>query len=290
MAGANSLKSAAALLCFFLSFLLDIAGQGTPVTTGRVSCPGHAGAQPVPPAGSPAVESRPTSVYRIKIVKQYPHDPEAFTQGLLFANGFLYESTGLNGMSGIRKVEFQTGRVLKKYDLPSQYFGEGLAIWKNSLIQLTWQSGKGFVYNLDTFAVERVFSYSTQGWGLTTDGESLIMSNGSNNLLFLNPQTFEEERVLTVLDGARPVKQLNELEFIRGEIFANIWRKDIIARISPQTGKVTGWIDMSDLRKEIPVVSNAEALNGIAYDAENDRIFVTGKYWPNVFQIEIVTP
>ena len=225
---------------------------------------------------------------RLESSKAYPHDPCAFTQGLIFANGFLYESTGLNGKSSLRQVELETGRVLKKYDLPFQYFGEGLTLWHGSLIQLTWTSGKGFVYNLQSFAVEREFSYSGEGWGLTNDGKSLIMSNGTEELIFLNPATLVRQRSLRVLDMGEPVRLLNELEYIKGEIFANVWQEDFVAMISPQTGEVTGWIDMSALRGELPPASNAEALNGIAFDAEKDRIFVTGKLWPLLFEIEVI--
>ncbi len=289
MARAHSLRSAAALIVSLSLLLIDFQGQGNPFLPGP-PCLLYAGTQPPSTTGGHSSVSHPIPVYKIKIVKEYPHDPEAFTQGLLYAKGFLYESTGLKGISGIRKVEPETGRVVKKYNLPDQYFGEGLTIWKNSLIQLTWQSGKGFVYDLDSFAVKREFSYATEGWGITHDGKSLIMSNGTSTLTYLNPDTFEKEKTLAVLHGGKPVTHLNELEFVRGEIFANIWMKDLIARISPEDGKVIGWIDMSDLRKEISVVSNAETLNGIAYDAARDRIFVTGKYWPGLFEIEIVNP
>jgi glutamine cyclotransferase len=226
--------------------------------------------------------------FKVRIVKKYPHDPEAFTQGLLFANGFLYESTGLHGKSSLRKVELETGRVVKKYELPSQYFAEGLTLWGGSLIQLTWKSEKGFVYNANSFSVEREFRYSGEGWGLTHDGKSLIMSNGTDELIFLDPATLVKQRSLRVLDRGRPLLSLNELEYIKGEIFANIWHEDLVARISPETGEVTGWIDMSDLRKELPPGSDAEVLNGIAFDAQNGRIFVTGKLWPLLFEIEIV--
>ncbi|MGO9019459.1 MAG: glutaminyl-peptide cyclotransferase [Syntrophobacteraceae bacterium] len=239
------------------------------------------------PPSSPHPHLAP--LFKVRILKRYPHDPGAFTQGLIFANGFLYESTGLNGESSLRQVELETGRVLKKYDLPYQYFGEGLTLWKGSLFQLTWKSRKGFVYDLDGFAVKREFSYSGEGWGLTTVGKSLVMSNGTEDLIFLDPKTLVRQRSLRVLDMGNPVPLLNELEFIKGEIFANVWHDDFVAKISPKTGKVTGWIDMSALRGELPPASNPEAaLNGIAYDAEKDRIFVTGKLWPLLFEIEVI--
>jgi len=238
------------------------------------------------PLSSPQPHLAP--LFKIRILKRYPHDPSAFTQGLIFANGFLYESTGLNGSSSLRQVELETGRVLKKYDLPFQYFGEGLTLWDGDLIQLTWTSGKGFVYNLESFAVEREFNYSGEGWGLTNDGKSLVMSNGTEKLIFLNPATLARQRSLRVLDMGEPVRLLNELEYIKGEIFANVWHDDFIAMISPKTGEVTGWLDMSALRGELPPASSAEALNGIAFDAEKDRIFVTGKLWPLLFEIEVI--
>jgi glutamine cyclotransferase len=208
---------------------------------------------------------------------------------LVFSGGFLYESTGINGHSSLRQVELETGRVLKQYDLPSRFFGEGLTAWKGSLIQLTWKSGVGFLYNQASFSLEREFGYSGEGWGLTNDGKSLIMSNGADSLIFLDPQTLSRQYSLQVLDNGRPVRFLNELEVIKGQIFANIWQEDFIAVISPKTGVVTAWIDCSDLRKHLPPASGAEVLNGIAYDPQGDRIFLTGKYWPTLFEIETVT-
>ncbi|MGC8493020.1 MAG: glutaminyl-peptide cyclotransferase [Syntrophobacteraceae bacterium] len=217
------------------------------------------------------------------ILREYPHDPRAFTEGLLFANGFLYESTGLNGESTLRKVDLKTGRVLKVYDLPAKYFGEGLALWGGSLFQLTWHAGIAFQYSLHGFSPERRFRYYGEGWGLTADKKSLIMSNGSSEILFLDPATFAVKRTLSVLDMGRPVRLLNELEYIKGKIFANVWHDDQIAVISPKTGEVTGWIDLSSLRRELP--PTAIDLNGIAYDAQNDTILVTGKLWPLLFEI-----
>jgi glutamine cyclotransferase len=233
-------------------------------------------------------QSNPVPMYKVRILKEYPHDPKAFTQGLIFFKGFLYESTGLNGRSSLRQVELQTGRVVKEYDLPCRYFAEGLTFWNSSLIQLTWKSGKGFVYDQQSFSVEREFNYSGEGWGLTRDEKTLIMSNGTAELVFLDPETLGWKYSLTVTDMGKPVRFLNELEYIKGEIFANIWQEDFIARISPETGQVTGWIDASDLRKQLPPESCADALNGIAYDAEKDKIFVTGKLWPLLFEIEVI--
>lgn len=225
-----------------------------------------------------------------EVVHVYPHDPNAFTQGLVYVDGHLYESTGRNGQSSVRRVDVESGRVLQQYDLPSQYFGEGLTDWGSSLVQLTWTSGKGFVYDRSSFKLLRTFGYQGEGWGLTEDKKSLILSNGSPTLRFLDPETFRVTRHLDVIDEhGQPVENLNELEFIRGEIFANIWHKDRIARISPRSGRVLGWIDMSGLREQAGASDPEAVLNGIAYDAKTGRIFVTGKLWPRLFEIKIVS-
>ena len=217
-----------------------------------------------------------------KIVRTYPHDPEAFTQGLLYADGFLYEATGLEGKSSLRKVELTTGKVLQRVDLPGAYFGEGLALWKDKLIQLTWKSKIGFVYDRATFRQLRTFTYSREGWGITQDGKRLIMSDGSSTLYFWDPETFKEIGHLDVTDKGRPVPELNELEYIRGEIYANVWQTDRIARISPSTGQVLGWIDLKGLLTQAER-GRTDVLNGIAYDAKQNRLFVTGKLWPETF-------
>jgi len=281
-------KCAAALFYFFANLFLAISLQGTSPGMDGVLCIQSALALNAERTPLSSAQRHFAPLFKVRILKRYPHDPCAFTQGLIFANGFLYESTGLYGKSSLRKVELETGRVLKKYDLPFQYFGEGLTLWKGSLIQLTWTSGKGFIYNLESFAVEREFSYAGEGWGLASDGKSLVMSNGTGELIFLNPATLLRQRSLRVLDMGNPVCLLNELEYIKGEIFANVWHDDFIAKISPKTGEVTGWMDMSALRGELPPGSSAEALNGIAFDAEKDRIFVTGKLWPILFEIEVI--
>jgi glutaminyl-peptide cyclotransferase len=239
----------------------------------------------VPQAGVQAA----APVYGYKVVRSYPHDPQAFTQGLTYHQGVLYEGTGLHGRSSIRKVRLETGEVLQIRHLDKQYFGEGIAIWEDSLIQLTWQSGIGFVYDLETFEPRRTFTYPGEGWGLTHDGTRLIMSDGSETgtLRLLDPRTFRETGRLTVRDGSRPVEGLNELEFVKGEIFANVWNTDRIARISPATGQVTGWIDLRGLL-DPREAAGVDVLNGIAYDAAKDRLFVTGKLWPRLFEIQIV--
>jgi glutaminyl-peptide cyclotransferase len=228
-------------------------------------------------------------VYGYKVVRSYPHDPLAFTQGLTYHDGVLYEGTGLVGRSSIRKVRLETGEVLQIRHLAEPYFGEGIAIWQDSLIQLTWQSEIGFVYDLATFEPRRTFRYTGEGWGLTHDGTRLIMSDGSatGTLRLLDPATFRETGRLTVRDGAIPVKGLNELEFVKGEIYANVWNTDRIARISPRTGQVTGWIDLRGLL-DPREAAGVDVLNGIAYDAAADRLFVTGKLWPRLFEIQLV--
>ena len=237
----------------------------------------HAGDAPIP-------------VYDAIVVHMYPHDPEAFTQGLLYHDGFLYESTGLHGRSSIRKVKLETGRVLQKRDLGAQYFGEGLALWKNQLINITWQSGTGFVFDLGSFTQRRQFRYSGEGWGLTDNGRELIMSDGTATLRVLEPTTQRELRRISVTANGRPVPQINELEWVGGELFANIWQTDVIARIDLATGKVIGWIDLTGLLQSTGQGSGArsDVLNGIAYDAKGKRLFVTGKLWPTLFEIRLV--
>lgn len=227
-------------------------------------------------------------VYGYQVVRSYPHDKTAFTQGLLYLDGFLYESTGLEGRSTVRKVELETGRVVQEFRLTPEYFGEGLTNWRTELLQLTWKHSTGFVYDRATLRVLRSFTYSGEGWGLANDGAKLLLSDGTSTIRFLDPQTFREIGRVTVRDRGKPVTQVNELEYIRGEIYANIWQTDRVARISPRTGDVVGWLDLKGL------VTAAEAnpaggavLNGIAYDASKDRLFVTGKLWPKLFEIKI---
>jgi glutamine cyclotransferase len=228
-------------------------------------------------------------VYSYAVVHTYPHDRGAFTQGLVYEEGALFESTGLYGSSSLRKVELQTGNVLKKIDVPSQYFAEGLALYQGQAIQLTWQSRVGFVYNQETFQLNGNFSYSTEGWGLTHDGQSLIMSDGTDQIRFLDPQTYQVKRTIKVQDRNVGVQRLNELEYIEGEIWANIWLTDRIVRISPQSGRVSGWIDLTGLLPSADRVPGTDVLNGIAYDAQAKRIFVTGKNWPKLFEIRLLS-
>ena len=229
-----------------------------------------------------------TPVYDYRIINSYPHDRRAFTQGLVYDNGVLYEGTGLNGRSSLRKVELETGRVLQILNLPYEYFGEGVALWQDRLIQLTWQSHIGFVYEKESFRQLRDFTYPTEGWGITHDGTRLIMSDGTSWLYFLDPTTFERIGRLQILDQDMPVTRLNELEYIKGEIYANVWLTDYIARISPETGQVVGWINLTGLLSAEDRMQPVDVLNGIAYDAEHDRLYVTGKLWPRLFQIELI--
>lgn len=228
----------------------------------------------------------PAPVSGYTVVATYPHDPEAFTQGLLYRDGLLYESTGLNGQSSLREVRLETGQVLRQRDVEPQYFAEGLARWNNRLIQLTWQSHTGFVYDLGTFDPIRSFSYPGEGWGLTSGGGQLIMSDGTPAIRFLDPETFTEIRRITVTDAGRPIANLNELELVRGEIYANVWQSDRIVRIDPDSGRVLGWIDLSGLLPAADRVQPIDVLNGIAYDEAGDRLFVTGKLWPKLFEIK----
>jgi glutamine cyclotransferase len=222
-------------------------------------------------------------------VAAYPHDPAAFTQGLAIEAGKLYEGTGLYGASTVRRVNLMSGRAEKQRALGERYFGEGIAILGGRLYQITWMNGAVVVYNLDTFEVERTMQYDGEGWGLTHDGKELIMSDGSATIRFRDPQTFAVTREIQVRDNGMPLAMLNELEYINGEIWANIWYDDRIARISPADGKVLGFIDLSTLYPKSARGSEA-VLNGIAYDAAAKRLFVTGKNWPQLYEIEVTRP
>jgi glutaminyl-peptide cyclotransferase len=219
-------------------------------------------------------------------VHSYPHDREAFTQGLQFVDGILYEGTGLNGRSSIRKTKFETGEVLQTRSVPKEYFGEGITVWNRELFQLTYQSGVAFVYDAQSFAPKRSFRYAGEGWGLTHDETSLIMSDGSEYLRFLDPATFVERRRLRVTALGQPLKNLNELEYVKGEIFANVWQTDYIARIDAATGQVKSYVDLRGLLPPGEAAA-VDVLNGVAYDAAGDRLFVTGKLWPRLFEIKL---
>jgi glutamine cyclotransferase len=222
------------------------------------------------------------------VVHTYPHDPQAYTQGLIYQDGVLYESTGLIGHSSLRKVALETGEVLQQKPVDVQYFAEGLTDWNGQLLQLTWQSQLGFVYDMKTFALRRTFSFAGEGWGLTHDAARLILSDGTDRLRFLDAATFKETGAVRVRDGDEPVLSLNELEFVRGAVLANVWHTDRIARIDPATGMVTAWIDLHGLLPQVYQLQAEAVLNGIAYDAAKDRLFVTGKLWPKLFEVRLV--
>jgi len=226
---------------------------------------------------------------KFEIVNEFPHDANAYCQGLVIDGGELYEGTGKYGESTLRRVTLETGEVLTKRTLDRRYFGEGITIWQDKIFQLTWKERTAIVYDKNSLRpTGETLRYQGEGWGLTTDGKSLIMSDGTSVLRFLDPQTFRVTRRLTVQEGRRRVTDLNELEFINGEIFANVWKKDEILRISPRSGAVLGRIDLTTLRERLQNADDAEVLNGIAYDKENNRLFVTGKNWPTMFEIKIV--
>jgi glutaminyl-peptide cyclotransferase len=230
-------------------------------------------------------------IYGATVVRAYPHDPEAFTEGLFWLNGFLYEATGLEGRSSLRKVRLSTGEVLQSRPLDSKYFGEGIVAWKGRLVQLTWKSEIGFTYDLATFKPRTSFHYAGEGWALTQDGRRLIMSDGKPELRFLDPVSLKETgRVAVTLEG-RPLANINELEWVKGEVLANIWQTNYIARIDPVTGRTTGVIDLTPLAEiEAAKGRPIDVLNGIAYDAVHDRLFVTGKLWPDLYEIKLTGP
>lgn len=235
----------------------------------------------------PATSTTPTQ-YTYTVINEYPHDQNAFTEGLVYNNGYLYESTGSypNPPSTLRREDLTTGNILQTITLPDQYFGEGITIFNGKIIQLTWQSHIGFVYNQTTFQIIQNFSYPTEGWGLTNNANQLIMSDGTQNIYFLNPTTYQTTSQIKVHDGTTPITNLNELEYINGKIYANVWQTNKIAIINPQNGQVTGWINLAGIEK-INTTNPDIVLNGIAYDQTQNRIFVTGKMWPTIFEIKI---
>jgi glutamine cyclotransferase len=237
------------------------------------------------PAKPPVEKSAP--LYGYEVVHSWPHDPNAFTQGLVFTGGNLLESTGEEGRSSLRRVEPETGTVVQKVDIAPPYFAEGITLLKGKIYQLTWQHQLGFVYDALSFEKIGQFNYQGEGWGLANDGQSLILSDGSNRIRFLDPDNFQVKKTIAVLDGRTAVEELNELEYIQGEIYANVWHADRIARIDPQTGRIVGWIDLRELLAPGEVQDEEAVLNGIAYDESTGRIFVTGKLWPKLFEIRL---
>lgn len=251
----------------------------------------YAAAAAIALAALPAAVRAAVPAWGYQVVKAYPHDPAAFTEGLFYQDGALYESTGLEGRSSIRKVDLATGKVLQQRPLDARYFGEGIVAWKGKLVELTWRSQIGFTYDQKTFAPKSSFRYRGEGWALTQDGRRLIMSDGTSQLRFLNPVTLAETGRVTVTADGQPVADINELEFVKGEVLANIWQTALIIRIDPQTGKVTGVVDLSNLvAQEQAKGRPIDVLNGIAYDAGHDRLFVTGKLWSDLYEIRLTPP
>ena len=239
-------------------------------------------------SASPPSAPGTVATSHFRVVHSFPHDSKAYTQGLIYRDGFLFESTGLNGRSSVRKVDLESGRVLQQHDLRSEYFAEGLTDWRDQLVQLTWQSAVGFVYDLSSFSLRQTFPLTGEGWGLAHDTDSLIVSDGSSTLRFLDPVTFHEVRHVEVTDRGAAVRDLNELEVVRGQIYANIWHSNRIAMIAPRTGQVAGWIDLTGLMSVGYRLDPEAVLNGIAYDSAHDRLFVTGKLWPRLFEIRVI--
>ena len=263
-------------------------GDATPTPTMLPPTP-LATSTPIPVATvEPTAATGDVPYYTYVVVQTYPHDPAAFTQGLLFDEGILYEGTGLYGASTLRQVALESGAVQRFTPLPEAFFGEGITIVGERLYQLTWREQTGFIYDKATFEVQQQFTYPTEGWGLTYDGERIIMSDGSARLYFWDPETLKELGTVDVYDASGPVTRLNELEFIHGEVFANIWQTDLIARIDPTTGQVVGWIDLSGLLPQADRTPSTDVLNGIAYLPEGNRLFVTGKLWPKLFEIRLL--
>ncbi len=269
----------ASIICrgkLYVPFLLTL------IVPGVIGCSCLNGAAAIKP--EPATP-QPVVVYTYKVVNTFPHDREAYTQGLAFDNGSLYEGTGGYASSSIRKVDLESGRVLQEYKLPTRYFGEGITLYKGTIIQLTWKSNTGFVYDRDSLNLLREFSYPTEGWGITYDGNRIVMSDGTSNLYFLDPQNFNTTGYIEVHDKNGPVNKLNELEYINGKLLANVWGTANIVIIEPVDGSVTGWIDLSGLLDTGYYNNHVDVLNGIAYDAKTGRMFVTGKLWPLLFEI-----
>ena len=246
----------------------------------------NAGANSTPSTNNtPATEA--VAKHGYEVVHAYPHDTGAFTQGLIFVDGKLYEGTGQEGRSSLREVDLQSGRVLKKVDVPEPFFAEGITLLHGKIYQLTWQHQIGFIYNAQTLQKSGEFNSPGEGWGITNDGNSLIISDGSNRLRFLDPDSFRVTKTIAVTDGQTPINELNELEYVNGEIYANIWHDQRIVTIDPQNGRVTGWIDLSGLLQPGAVTDEEAVLNGIAYDQASNRLFVTGKLWPQLFEIKV---
>ena len=242
---------------------------------------------PAPSQAPAAAAAQEPPVQAVRVVRAYPHDPDAFTQGLIWLDGKLYESTGLVGRSTLREVDLETGRVLRRQDIPAGLFGEGITDWGNEILSITWQDNVGFRWDRRTFRQTGTFNYSHEGWGLTQDGRHVILSDGTDVLRFLDPTTLREVRRIAVTSAGQPVHRLNELEYVNGEILANVWMSPRIARIDPATGRVTGWLDLAPIVEQTARGDGDNVLNGIAYDRAGNRLFVTGKNWAQLYEIDI---
>ncbi|WP_411280032.1 glutaminyl-peptide cyclotransferase [Gemmatimonas sp.] len=251
------------------------------------ACGGDRGEASAASGDTTGTVSARTPTYSYEVVQSYPHDPRAFTQGLVWHDDRLFESTGQVGQSTIREVELNSGRVIRQQELEAPHFGEGIVLLGDQLFQITWTTGKAFVYDWKTFKRTGQFTYEGEGWGLTTDGTAIIMSNGTSSLVWRDPATFTIQKTITVSDHGTPVSQLNELEWVKGEIWANLWQSEQIARIDPTTGNVTGWIDLAGILPPIDRTGNEDVMNGIAYDATRDRLLVTGKLWSKLYEIKL---
>ena len=275
-------------LLLLAAFSVGAGCDGGSAGTQRNSLPIDA-APPATPSNANASRgpAAPAPTYGYEVVNTYPHDAQAFTQGLIFQDGALVESTGLEQHSTLRRVELQTGKVLQKVDVSPYFFAEGMTLYGGKIYQLTWKGEKGFVYDPKTFEKTGEFKYTGEGWGLTHDADSLILSDGTAEIRFIDPNTYEVKRSISVKDSGRRVEELNELEYVKGEIYANVWHENRVARIDPKDGRVTGWIDLSGLLKPGDTTDEEAVLNGIAYDEQGDRLFVTGKLWPKLFEIKL---
>ena len=273
-------RTAAAVILFGTVAFVSTAGAFG-------ACGGDRGEANAASGDTTAAVATRTPTYTYEVVQSYPHDPKAFTQGLVWREGTLFESTGQVGQSNIREVELTTGRVIRQQDLAPPHFGEGIVLLGDQLFQITWTSGKAFVYDRASFKRTGEFSYEGEGWGLTTDGSAIVMSNGTPTIVWRDPTTFAVQKSITVTDHGTPVSQLNELEWVKGEIWANVWQSEQIARIDPATGEVTGWIDLAGILPAMDKTGSEDVMNGIAYDAARDRLFVTGKLWSRLYEIRL---
>lgn len=276
----GTLRINIALLSVFAMFLLFATVFPEYLSSGDRSSPQQHKTEPWNTSTIP--------VYTYRVINIFPHDRNAFTQGLIFEDGVFIEGTGLRGRSSLRRVSIETGEILEYHALPSHLFGEGVTLYDDKIIQLTWRSNVGFVYDKDSFELIREFSYPTEGWGITCDDEHLIMSDGTANLYFLHPESFEEQKRIKVHDNKGSVERLNELEYVDGEIYANVFQTNRIARIDPKSGKVVGWIDLAGILTKEDRREPVDVLNGIAYDPGDNRLFVTGKLWSKLFEIELI--